>query len=59
MKSPEDLTKHTLFLRSGDFKRLQALYPDIGASVVIRKIVSNFLDKDRTPVVEAQLEIDL
>jgi len=41
----DQLTKHTLNLRKGDYERLRALFPDIGAAVIIRKIVSKFLDK--------------
>jgi hypothetical protein len=46
MAKNEELTKHTLHLRAGDMDRLKALFPDIGASLVIRKLVINFLDRD-------------
>lgn len=46
MKSREDLTKHTLHLRRGDADRIRSLFPDLGYAVVIRTLVSNFLDKD-------------
>lgn len=38
------ITKHTLFLRDGDFARLREVYPNVGAGPVIRKIVSRFVD---------------
>lgn len=37
----EDTTKHTLNLIRGDVQRLQSLYPELGASAVIRTIVHN------------------
>lgn len=45
MPSPEKLSKHTLNLYDGDFERLQDLYPDIGASVIIRKLVRERINK--------------
>lgn len=44
-KSDEDLTKHTLNLFAGDYAKLQSLFPDVGAGVVIRKVVRDFLSK--------------
>lgn len=37
------LQKVTLNLFAGDFSRLQELFPDIGASVVVRKLVRNYI----------------
>lgn len=60
MKKSEELTKHTLHLRAGDFDRLKALFPDIGASIVIRNLVSNFLDRDDADrKVEFKAELEL
>lgn len=42
-KSEEDLTKHTLNLFSGDYATIQNLYPDIGASPIIRRIIRQFI----------------
>lgn len=52
----EDLQRHTLFLRKGDFALIQSYFPKQGASVVIRKLVSNFVDSklDR-PITEKDL----
>jgi len=46
MNKREGLQKHTLHLREGDMERLRSLYPEVGASLVIRKLVSTFLDRD-------------
>jgi hypothetical protein len=48
-KSEEPLQKHTLLLYEGDYERLQTMYPDIGASVVIRKIIRDFIDRTHPP----------
>lgn len=40
-----EFQKHTLNFFSGDVQRLQELYPDIGASIVIRTIVRKFIEK--------------
>lgn len=44
----EPMQKHTLNLYEGDFERLQELYPEIGASMVIRKIIRKHI-ADVTP----------
>ena len=43
-----ELRKHTLNLRKDDFERLQSMFPDVGASVVIRRLVATFIDSDDT-----------
>ncbi len=48
-KSDEPLSKHTLLLFEGDYERLQSLYPDIGAAVIVRKIVHEYLAKVAPP----------
>lgn len=59
-KSNEDLTKHTLFLRRGDFDKLREFYPQVPAAQVIRKIVSRVVDKVSTAgSVDVNMEIDL
>lgn len=50
MKETEDLTKHTLHLREGDWDRLRSIFPEIPTSLVIRRIISNFVDRDQTQV---------
>lgn len=46
----DDLTKHTLNLYSGDYAKLQELYPDVGAGPVIRKIIRKFIEQcEATP----------
>lgn len=39
----EPVQKHTLNLYEGDFQRLQDMFPEIGASLVIRKIIRKYL----------------
>lgn len=41
----EDLQKHTLNLRRGDLAAIKALYPKHDASVMLRRIVSKFVDQ--------------
>lgn len=41
----EELTKHTMNLRTGDLEKLQQLFPKIPASVSARRIISRFVDK--------------
>ncbi len=43
MPKTEELQKHTLLLFEGDYRRLQEYYPEIGAAIVIRKIVRKHL----------------
>ena len=50
-KSEEPLQKHTLLLFEGDYERLQTMYPDVGASVVIRKVVREFIDRQHPPAI--------
>lgn len=59
MRTSENLKKHTLNLREGDYERLQSLYPELGAAVVIRKLVSNYLDRDKVEIDTQQMEVNL
>lgn len=67
-KVPEDLEihKHTLNLYKGDYAAIQEMFPDIGAGVVIRKVVRNYVEAMRAktnvevPVVPGnQMELKL
>lgn len=40
----EELKKHTLNLRDGDMERLAELFPRFHPSVMVRRIVSKFVD---------------
>lgn len=40
-----ELQKHTLNLFPGDYEKLQDLYPDLGAAVIIRRIVRAYIEK--------------
>jgi len=44
-----DLHKHTLNLRAGDYARMQELFPQLGGGGAIRKLISNFVDKNHPP----------
>jgi hypothetical protein len=46
----EDLQKHTLHLYTGDFQRLGEIYPDAGASAIIRRLVHAHISKIDKPV---------
>jgi hypothetical protein len=50
-KAEHDLRKHTLNLFAGDVEKIQNFFPEIGASVIIRKIVHEFVER-----VEAEVE---
>jgi len=43
-RNEQPLTKHTLNLYEGDYERVQDLYPDIGAAVIIRKVLRRFIE---------------
>ena len=45
-----ELSKHTLHLFSGDYELLRQHYPDLGAAVVIRKLVRTHLNKLNPPI---------
>lgn len=45
MVETRDKTKHTLWLFQGDFAALAALYPDLGASIVIRTLIRKHLER--------------
>lgn len=44
-KKTDTLQKHTLNLRAGDMEQLRALFPAQEPSVMVRKIVSGFIDR--------------
>ena len=52
-REKDKLTKHTMWLREGDFAKLAEMYPDLGSSLIVRKLVSTHIDK-----IEAQLAQD-
>lgn len=59
-KQAEDLQKHTLNLHTGDYARLQDLYPEHGAGKIIRALVRSFLKKiDKTPTRLPKVEMEL
>lgn len=40
----EETTKHTMHFFAGDIARLQELYPDFGASLIVRQLVRKHLE---------------
>lgn len=52
----EELKKHTLNLRAGDMEALDELFPKYASSVMVRRIVSKFVDKARQ-VPEEEIEL--
>jgi hypothetical protein len=57
MPDETDLQKHTLNLYRGDYDRLRAAYPDIGAATVIRRVVRKFVEKIEAS--ESATDVDL
>lgn len=41
----DELTKHSLFFYKGDFELLRSYYPEVGAGLVVRKLVRQHLAK--------------
>lgn len=62
MPERELVHKHTINLYEGDFERLQEMYPELGAGIVVRKLVRKHLhsiEQNLTPINLAGLEPDL
>lgn len=53
----EDLTKHTLNLYTGDYAKLQALYPDTGAGAIVRRLIRKFLERVESQ--DQSVDVDL
>lgn len=45
MSNQEPLHKVTMNLFPGDYARVQALYPEVGAGPIIRQVLRAWLDK--------------
>lgn len=58
-RARQDLTKHTLLLRRGDVEELQILYPEVGASIIIRKLVADHIDKIRASAPRNEVKVDI
>lgn len=60
-KAEQELQKHTLNLFPGDYAKLQELYPDVGAAVIIRRIVHKFVEQieEQGEAVEAEVSIKI
>jgi hypothetical protein len=44
MKEKLELQKHTLNLREGDYEKIATYMPDVPTAIVIRRIISRFVD---------------
>lgn len=58
-KDEHDLQKHTLNLFEGDYARIQALYPDIGAGPVIRRVLRSFIEQAEAGGAEFQPKVEI
>ena len=56
-KGEIELQKHTLNLYAGDFDKLQNFFPDIGASIIVRRIVHRFVEQIEQQGTDADVEI--
>lgn len=59
MAKDSELQKHTLNLFEGDYEKLQALFPDVGAGPVIRKIVREFVERTETTTKLPKSEVNI
>lgn len=50
MEPEEPLHRHNVHLFAGDYERLQNLYPDFGAAIIIRNLVRNHLQQRYEPL---------
>lgn len=58
----EPLKKHTLFLYAGDFDKLATFYPELGASVAVRRIIRKqiqLLESSVAPAPTMKEELDV
>jgi hypothetical protein len=58
----EPLKKHTLFLYDGDFDKLATFYPELGASVAVRRVVRKHIQRleagiAAVPQMENQIDV--
>lgn len=57
-KAPEPLTKVTLNLYSSDYEQMQAIYPQVGATVAVRELVKAHVAKVRARLIKASGPLD-
>lgn len=58
-REDDNLQKHTLHLFEGDMKKLQDLYPEIGAAAVIRKLVRSHIDKITPELSKLKITVEI
>lgn len=60
----EQLQKHTMNFRAGDMEALQHIFPNYAPAVVVRQLISRFIDRanaaaaDKIPQEDIGLNID-
>lgn len=61
MPRNDDLQKHTLNLYKGDYAKLQDAFPEVGASVIIRKLVRQCVNQieEQGTNIEAEVVVKL
>lgn len=59
MPKSEELQKVTMNLYAGDYGKLQELYPDVGAAVIIRRIVRKYLEQIDSTEVDTNVQVEL
>lgn len=57
--SKAELQKHTLNLFPGDYEKLRELFPDVGASTIIRRIVRSFINQIEEKGTASVADIDV
>ena len=55
----EGLQKVTLNLVAGDMERLRTFFPDVGASVVVRRLVHQYVKKLEGEVEVPQINVEI
>lgn len=57
----DELTKHTLNLFEGDYEKIRSYYPDLGAAVIIRRVLRAFVEQieSKGTSLDAKVEIKL
>lgn len=58
--SRDDISKHTLNLRSGDWDYIESIYKARGipTSIIVRSLISNFVDKCRSGDIKSDLKLE-
>ena len=55
----EDLKMHSLYLFQGDYEKMQSLYPDLGAAIVIRNLVRDHIQRNFVPPDVSKIKVQV